>query len=235
MSASVLMRATCVWLGLLAILGSSCRKATEAAPGLGPKDKIESTRFWYERSLVGMEVGPTGAQFGHSNAEDSRYCSNFDGRQIVRLCLSAHCDYLVVWARDGDYAYYDSKLLPKAPGLGKRDALRETMEEAQKHNLPVIAYCVVQSHQEVESRCHRGLQLPRQSTVLVGSWPAAGTRTFGFSTNAAACTQRSSTTGGATQNAWQDTVLPQQSHSANGCGRNTKTPLHCARLGAVMA
>jgi hypothetical protein len=100
--------------------------------------------LWYRRSLVGMEVGPTGAQFGHSDPNDDRYCSHFDGRDIVRRCVSAHCDYLVIWARDGDYAYYDSKLLPKAPGLGHRDPLRETVEEAAKHKLPVIAYCVVQ-------------------------------------------------------------------------------------------
>jgi len=99
---------------------------------------------WFRRSLVGMEVGPTGAQFGHSDPNDARYCVRFDGRRIVRRCVAADCDYVVIWARDGDYAYYDSRLLPKAPGLGSRDPLRETVEEAAKHKLPVIAYCVVQ-------------------------------------------------------------------------------------------
>ena len=32
-----------------------------------------------------------------------------------------HCHCSVLWGRDGDYAYYDSKHLPKAPGLGGRD------------------------------------------------------------------------------------------------------------------
>ena len=50
----------------------------------------------------------------------------------------------MLWVRDGDYAYYDSKLLPKAPGLGQRDPLREAVDEARKHGLPLIAYCVVQ-------------------------------------------------------------------------------------------
>jgi hypothetical protein len=50
----------------------------------------------------------------------------------------------VLWLRDGDYAYYDSKLLPTAPGLGTRDPLREAMDEAKKHDLPIISYCVVQ-------------------------------------------------------------------------------------------
>ncbi len=91
-----------------------------------------------------MEVGPTGAQFGYSDTNDARYCSRFDGREIVRRAVAAHCEYLVLWARDGDYAYYVSKFLPKAPGLGGRDPLREAVEEARQHRLPLLAYCVVQ-------------------------------------------------------------------------------------------
>ena len=99
---------------------------------------------WSEGALVGMEIGPTGAQFGYSDTNDVRYCARFDGREIVRHALAAHSQYLVLWARDGDYAYYNSRLLPKAPGLGTRDPLREAIEEARPHKLPIIAYCVVQ-------------------------------------------------------------------------------------------
>lgn len=123
---------------------------------------------WFRRSLVGVEVGPTGAQFGYSDPNDVRYGARFDGREIVRRCVAAHCDYLVIWARDGDYAYYDSKLLPKAPGLGSRDPLRETVEEAARHRLPVIAYCVVQQgghylreHPEFEMRDPAGNRIGR--------------------------------------------------------------------------
>ncbi len=105
----------------------------------GPMDK----GHWYERHIVGMEVGPTGAQFG-GEAKDYGYAAHFNGRDIVRMCVKAHGEYLVVWARDGEYAYYDSKLMPKPPGMGQRDVLRETVDEAAKHDLPVIAYCVVQ-------------------------------------------------------------------------------------------
>jgi hypothetical protein len=135
-----------------------------------PAGAAEETvdRPWFCRSLVGMEVGPTGAQFGYSDPNDARYCSQFDGREIVRRCVSAHCDYLVIWARDGDYAYYNSTLLPKAPGLGERDPLRETMDEAARHNLPVIAYCVVQQgghylrgHPEFEMRDPAGNRIGR--------------------------------------------------------------------------
>lgn len=125
-------------IGLL--LGSIERLAYSAQE----TDPLTQPRPWYERFIVGMEVGPTGAQFGHSDPEDTRYCRQWDGREIVQQCVAAQAEYLVLWLRDGDYAYYDSKLLPKAPGLGDRDPLREAMEEAKKHNLPIISYCVVQ-------------------------------------------------------------------------------------------
>jgi hypothetical protein len=44
---------------------------------------------------------------------------------------------VVIWARDGECAYYDSKLQPKASGLGMRDVLREAVEKGHKHGLPV--------------------------------------------------------------------------------------------------
>lgn len=138
-----------------------------AAPPIGANEMAVDPP-WFRRSLVGMEVGPTGAQFGHSDPSDTRYCSEFNGREIVRRCLSARCEYIVIWARDGDYAYYDSKLLPKPPGLGQRDPLRETMEEAAASRLPVIAYCVVQQgghylreHPEFEMRDPAGNRIGR--------------------------------------------------------------------------
>lgn len=99
---------------------------------------------WYERALLGMEVGPTGAQFG-SDPSDAGYAKAFDGREVVRRCAAAGCEYVVIWARDGEYAYYDSKLMPKCPGLGERDVLREAVDEGKKLGLPIIAYCVVQA------------------------------------------------------------------------------------------
>jgi len=122
-------------IALVAALAASAATSPNPTPADQP---------WFERSRIGMEVGPTGAQFGHSDPSDTRYCARFDGREIVRRALAAHSEYLVMWVRDGDYAYYDSKLLPKAPGLGARDPLREAMEEARPHKLPIIAYCVVQ-------------------------------------------------------------------------------------------
>src|ERR1051326_3552294 len=102
-------------LGLALYIGFSGPTRGSAAPTLP----------WFQRSLVGMEVGPTGAQFGYSDPNDARYCARFEGREIVRRAAAAHCEYLVLWARDGDYAYYDSKLLLKAPALAARLHLRE--------------------------------------------------------------------------------------------------------------
>ena len=128
----------------------------------------ESDEPWFTRSLVGLEVGPTGAQFGHSDPNDKRYCARFDGREIVRRTVLAHGEYLVLWGRDGDYAYYDSQLLPKAPGLGDRDPLKEAVDEAAKHQLPLILYCVVQqgghflqAHPEWEMRGADGKPIGR--------------------------------------------------------------------------
>ena len=62
----------------------------------------------------------------------------------------------------------NSKLLPKAPGLGERDPLREAVEEARKHQLPLISYCVVQqgghlleAHPEWEMRGADGKPIGR--------------------------------------------------------------------------
>lgn len=91
-----------------------------------------------------MEVGPTGAQWG-SDPRDTGYAAGFSGAEIIAKQIESGSEYLVLWGRDGEWAYYDSKLMPKAPGLGERDPLREAVDAAQAHDLPVIVYCVVQS------------------------------------------------------------------------------------------
>lgn len=98
---------------------------------------------WYERSLVGLEVGPTGSQFGGSPI-DTGFAARFNGRDIVQASKNCGAEYLVIWAREGDWAYYNSKLQPKPPGLGDRDVLREAVNAGREAGLPVIAYCQVQ-------------------------------------------------------------------------------------------
>lgn len=99
---------------------------------------------WYKKRLIGMEVGPTGAQFG-ADPRDLDYCKAFNGADVVAEQLKVGSEYLVIWARDGEWAYYDSKIVPKCPGMGSRDILRETMAAAKPAKLPVVAYCVVQA------------------------------------------------------------------------------------------
>jgi len=82
---------------------------------------------WFQRALVGMEVGPTGAQFG-GGAHASDYARNFNGAEIVRRSVAANAEYLVIWVRDGDFTFHDSKLVPRPTGLGNRDVLREAVD-----------------------------------------------------------------------------------------------------------
>lgn len=98
---------------------------------------------WFETALVGLEVGPTGSQFG-SSTNDTGFATRFRGDEIVRATHGSKAEYLVIWAREGDWAFYNSKLQPKPPGLGDRDVLREAVEEGRRLGLPIIAYCQVQ-------------------------------------------------------------------------------------------
>jgi len=98
---------------------------------------------WFTRALVGLEVGPTGAQFG-GGRHGTDYARRFDGADIVRRSVAANAEYLVLWVRDGDFTFHDSKHVPKPPGFENRDVLREAVTEARRHSLPLIAYCQLQ-------------------------------------------------------------------------------------------
>jgi hypothetical protein len=95
--------------------------------------------LWYKRTLVGMEVGPS-----QTNAEDPTFYSKVSGKAIVDNLLKAKVEYAVIFMKDPDFAYYDSKVVRKCPSLGKRDLLREVLDAASEHKLPIIAYVVIQ-------------------------------------------------------------------------------------------
>jgi len=74
-------------------------------------------------------------------------------RIVVRRSVAAHAEYLVLWVRDGEFTFHQSKLVPRPAGFGDRDVLREAVDEARKHRLPIIAYCQLQ-HPSHELRLH---------------------------------------------------------------------------------
>ena len=90
-----------------------------------------------------MEVGPTGAQFVDGKPALD-YAAKFNGREIVRRCAEANAEYLVLWVRDGEFTFHNSKFLPRPPGQGDRDVLREAVDEGRKLGVPIIAYCQLQ-------------------------------------------------------------------------------------------
>ena len=122
-----------VWLALL------CGLAGLTAPDVRAADVSAPQAPWYRTKLVGIEVGPTGA-----NLQDPVYMSQANGKRIVDCLRLAHADYGVVFMKDMEFAYYNSKVAAKCPGLGSRDLLGECLDEAKKHHLPIIAYCQVQ-------------------------------------------------------------------------------------------
>lgn len=94
---------------------------------------------WFKRLLVGMEIGPTGA-----NDHDSVYMSAATGSKWVDALVRARSQYAVVFMKDQNFAYYNSNLARKCPNLGSRDLLRECVDAAAEHGIPVIAYCQIQ-------------------------------------------------------------------------------------------
>ena len=127
---------------VFAILLSVGSSAFSTEP-IAPTGATEANAAWFQRSLVGLEVGPTGSQFG-SSSKDTGFAVRFNGGEIARASKVTGAEYLVIWVREGDWAFYDSTLQPKPPGLGSRDVLREAVDAGRQLGLPIIAYCQVQ-------------------------------------------------------------------------------------------
>lgn len=141
------------------VLGHERAEAQERSDAVvGPEGAVP----WYRRLLVGIEVGPTGA-----NDRDTVYMSKATGKDIVENLLRAHAEYLVIFMKDMTFAYYDSAVARKCPNLGRRDLLRECITEAHAHDMPVIAYCQCQydtsswhEHPEWRMRDSDGREIP---------------------------------------------------------------------------
>jgi hypothetical protein len=106
---------------------------------LGSQTQPEPQAPWYRRLLVGVEIGPTGA-----NDHDHIYMSEATGANWARALLDGKAEYGVVFMKDQNFAYYNSRLARKCPNLGDRDLLRECVDAAAKHGIPIVAYCQIQ-------------------------------------------------------------------------------------------
>lgn len=89
------------------------------------------------------------------------------GREFVANLVRAQAEYGVVFMKDHDFAYYNSRVARKCPNLRGRDLLKECLEEAKGQDLPIIAYCQVQydtsswrSHPEWRMRDSAGQHIP---------------------------------------------------------------------------
>jgi hypothetical protein len=113
--------------------------AIPAGTVAGGAPEAETNLPWYRRLLVGMEVGPTGA-----NDKDGIFYSRATGKDIVEHLLKAHVEYAVIFMKDQDFAYYHSQVVRPCPNLHGRDLLGEVLDAAKPHNLPIIAYFQIQ-------------------------------------------------------------------------------------------
>ena len=103
---------------------------------------------WFQRTLVGMEVGRSETDPQHP-AKDPTFYSRANGKAIVQNLLKARAEYAVIFMKDWNFAYYNSRIVRKCPSLGRRDLLREVLDEAGKYHLPIIAYVVIQGDTSV--------------------------------------------------------------------------------------
>lgn len=73
---------------------------------------------------------------------DEEVRKKFDPKSCIECAVRAHANAIRACATGwlGPEAYYQSAIVPKAPGVGRRDLFRELIEEARKNNLEVIAY-----------------------------------------------------------------------------------------------
>src|SRR5208282_4548654 len=99
------------WISIWFVVAMLSHQHMVVAAEPGIAGEVKQTP-WFRRCIVGMEVGPTGAQWG-IDPNDAGYAAHFNGRDVVQQQLAAHSEYLVIWGKDSEYAYYNSNVAPK--------------------------------------------------------------------------------------------------------------------------
>ena len=76
-----------------------------------PSEGLDRERLpWYRRLLVGIEIGPTGA-----NDKDNIYMARATGKEIIENLVKARTEYAIIFMKDQNFAYYNSKIARKCP------------------------------------------------------------------------------------------------------------------------
>ena len=112
--------------------------AALASPGV-PAEGTEGYVPWYRKLKVGIEIGPTG-----DNDGDDIFMSKATGKEWIEQCVAANAEYVVLFMKDFEFAFYDSRIAQQCPNLKGRDLLRECFDEAAKHEMPIIVYQQIQ-------------------------------------------------------------------------------------------
>jgi hypothetical protein len=94
---------------------------------------------WYLSTSVGIEYGPTG-----STVADSGFMESMTGSDIIKKAQIAGAEYVIIFSKDTEFAYYHSKLRPSPQSLNNRDILLEVCDAAKGTDIKVLAYMVCQ-------------------------------------------------------------------------------------------
>lgn len=89
------------------------------------------------------------------------------GKDIVNLALSINANTIVIFARDAwGRSFYNSRFMRKIGRLGKRNFLKEVLEEASKYNIAVIPMIGHTTNLELYSRHPDWVQRDRNGKII---------------------------------------------------------------------
>jgi len=105
-------------------------------------------------------------QFNFEDAE-AYGVDRITGAMIVELAVRLGANTITLFARDAfGRAFYDSKIAPKIAKLGKRDLLREVVEEARKKGIDVVAMVGHTTNPVLYSKHPDWAQVDREGKVI---------------------------------------------------------------------